>query len=116
MNKRVIGDSEEILAVQYLEERGYTVIDRNFRCKMGEIDIVASNEGYLVFIEVKYRSSLKYGDPAQAVNIKKQRTIYKVAQFYILKNNISQSTPVRFDVVTIVGNEINIIKNAFGAM
>lgn len=116
MNKRVLGDIEEILALQYLTERGYKIHMKNFRCKIGEIDLVAAHEGYLVFIEVKYRSSLKYGYPADAVDAKKQRIIYRVAQFYMQKHGISPETPVRFDVITIVGKEIKIIKNAFGAM
>ena len=116
MNNRRIGDIEEIRAVDFLEKNGYEIIERNFRCKFGEIDIIARNEDYLVFVEVKYRSSMLYGSPAEAINLKKQQRIYKVAQFYILKKRIPMDFPVRFDAVLIIGGEISVVKNAFGAM
>lgn len=116
MNKRVLGDAEEVIAIDYIKANGYTIIERNFRCKIGEIDIVAMDGNVLVFLEVKYRSSLKYGYPSQAVTAKKQNTIYKVAQFFLIKNNYSFDTPIRFDVVSIIGNDVELIKNAFGGM
>lgn len=116
MNKRRLGDFEELRSIEFLEANGYEIAERNFRCKFGEIDIVAKNDGYLVFIEVKYRSNLTYGSPAEAINYAKQRTIYKVAQFYMLKYKLPSETPVRFDAVIIVGDDVSLIKNAFGAM
>lgn len=116
MNKRLLGDFEEGIACEFLKKNGYVVLERNFRCKIGEIDIVASNEDYLVFVEVKYRKNNQYGEPEYAINKAKQNKIYKVAQFYMLKKGISMDTPVRFDAITITGNNIHIIKNAFGAM
>lgn len=116
MNKRLLGDYEESLACEILQKNGYTIKERNFRCKIGEIDIVALDDGYLVFVEVKYRSSNKYGEPEYAIGKAKQNKIYKVAQFYMLKNRLPADTPVRFDAVTIMGDHIQIIKNAFGAM
>lgn len=116
MNNRRIGDIEEVLAVNFLKNNGYDIIERNFRCKLGEIDIVAEHEGYLVFVEVKYRSSMQYGSPADSITIKKQERIYKVAQLYMIRNHIAVDFPTRFDVVLILGNEISIIKNAFGVM
>lgn len=116
MNNRRMGDIEEIRAVDFLENNGYEIIERNFRCKFGEIDIIAKDEKYLVFVEVKYRSSMLYGSPAEAISLKKQRRIYKVAQLYILKKGIPMDFPVRFDAVLIIGDEISVVKNAFGAM
>lgn len=116
MNKRRLGDMEEISAIAFLQNNGYKIVERNFRCKLGEIDIVAENDGYLVFLEVKYRSGLQYGNPAEAIGFKKQQTIYKVAQYYLMKHKVGDMTPVRFDAVIVVGDEISVIKNAFGGM
>lgn len=85
----------------------------NFRCKVGEIDIIARDEDYLVFCEVKYRSSDVYGYPAEAVNINKIRKICKVSDYYRLIHKISDDSKIRFDVVSIKGEEISWIKNAF---
>lgn len=116
MNKRLLGDLEENLACEYMKKNGYTILERNFRCKIGEIDIVALDGKYLVFVEVKYRSTNRYGEPVYAINKTKQNRIYRVAEFYILEKGLSAETPVRFDAVTIMGDHIQIIKNAFGAM
>ena len=72
-NKRQIGTEKEKLAGAYLEQNGYEIIEYNFRCKQGEIDIVAKDGEYLVFCEVKYRSNIKKGTPFEAVDYKKQR-------------------------------------------
>lgn len=116
MNKRILGDAEEEIACEFLGKNGYNIVERNFRCKIGEIDIIARNEDYLVFIEVKYRSSNRYGEPEYSINKRKQSKIYRAAQFYMMQKGLSMDTPVRFDVVTILGDHIHIIKNAFGAM
>ena len=106
MNKRVVGDIREHIAVDYLEKNGFTILEKNFRCRIGEIDIIAREEKYLVFIEVKYRKDSKYGYPLEAVNKSKQNTIYKM----------SFDTPIRFDVVSILGDKIELIKNAYGGI
>jgi putative endonuclease len=116
MNKRLVGDDFENVAVSYMKKNGYDILEQNFRCRIGEIDIIAKNEGYLVFTEVKYRNDSRYGEPEYAVGIRKQQKIYSVAQVYLKKNKMSFDTPIRFDVVSILGDRINIIKNAFGAM
>ena len=111
-NKRQIGTEKEKLAGAYLEKNGYEIIEYNFRCRQGEIDIVAKDGEYLVFCEVKYRSTIKNGTPFEAVNYKKQRIISRCALFYISKHGFS-NLPCRFDVISISGNEIDILKNAF---
>lgn len=116
LNKRVLGDTQEHFVIDYLLSQDYDIVERNFRCRLGEIDIIARNEGYLVFVEVKYRKNMAYGHPSMAVNRRKQQTIYKVAEVYYKKNGISMNTPSRFDVVSVLGDNVEIIKNAFGGL
>lgn len=113
MNKRAVGTAHEKLAGAYLEKQGYEILEYNFRCRMGEVDIVAKDGKYLVFVEVKYRSSGRAESPLEAVNIRKQRVISKVASYYCLTHGCGESTPCRFDVVGIHGEEYTLIKNAF---
>ena len=111
-NKRQIGTEKEKLAGAYLEKNGYEIIEYNFRCKQGEIDIVAKDGEYLVFCEIKYRSNTKNGTPFEAVDYKKQRVISRCALFYIAKHRIND-VPCRFDVVSVTDKEIQVLKNAF---
>lgn len=113
MNKRSLGDDYERIAVLYLQSVGYQIIEQNFRCKLGEIDIIAKKDGYLRFVEVKYRSDKYKGLPEEAVNYRKQRQICKVASYYIMKNSYSTDIPCCFDVVGILNNEIKLYENAF---
>lgn len=113
--KGIIGEN---LACQYLEKNNYQIIERNFRCRQGEIDIIAYNEikNELVFIEVKTRSSLKFGRPSEAVEQIKQRHIKNVAKYYIYKNKIKDKV-IKFDVIEVFLNNssyrIEHIKQAF---
>ena len=113
INKRKIGANYEKLAGDYLVGQGYEILEYNFRCRMGEIDIVAKDGAYLVFVEVKYRSSSRTGNPLEAVDAGKQRIISKVAAYYCLTHGCGESQPCRFDVVAICGEEYTLIKNAF---
>ena len=88
----------------------------NFRCKIGEIDIIAKDENTYVFTEVKYRSSHSHGYSGEAINKQKQQKIYKIASYFLLKNCLSMNTSCRFDAILIDENEITHIKNAFGCM
>lgn len=101
------------MAAQYLVKQGYRIIEHNYRCKIGEIDIIAMDNEYLVFIEVKYRKGTQYGNPLEAINKHKQNVIYKVARFYMLEHRYSEYTKCRFDAVGILNNEITLIKDAF---
>jgi len=112
-NKRKIGSEHEKTAVEYLIEHDYEIIEQNFYCRNGEIDIIAKNEGYLVFVEVKYRKSDKYGIPQEAVSLAKQKRIIDSSRYFCLKNKISPYYPVRYDIVAILGENIELIKNAF---
>lgn len=105
--RQEIGRWGENIASQYLEQNNYKVIDRNFLCRQGEIDIIAKDisKKELVFIEVKTRSNLKYGNPADSVNKTKQKHITQAIRYYIFKNNI-KNIPIRIDVV-----EVYIVQN-----
>ena len=113
MNKRQVGTSYEKIAAAYLEKNGYVVLEHNYRNKIGEIDIVAKDGEYLCFVEVKYRKTKYYGMAVEAVDYKKQKIIYKVAEIYLSSNRLSIETPCRFDVVAITGEDIELYKNAF---
>lgn len=113
MNKRSVGTVYEKLAGGFLEQQGYEILEYNFRCRMGEIDIVARDGDYLVFVEVKYRSNGRTGSPLEAVDARKQRVISKVASYYCLTHGYGETKPCRFDVIAICGDEYTLIKNAF---
>ena len=115
MNKRQVGTQYESMAVQYLTEAGYHILERNFRCRTGEIDIIAKDGAYLVFVEVKYRASAACGSALEAVDYRKQKSILRVAQYYMVSHGYGTQTNCRFDVVAIQGTEITLIQNAFGA-
>ena len=111
-NKRQIGTEKEQLAGAYLEKNGYEIIEYNFRCRQGEIDIIAKDGEYLVFCEVKYRSGSKSGTPFEAVDYKKQRIISRCAYFYIMKKHW-EYLPCRFDVISVTDKGVEVLKNAF---
>ena len=116
MNRRETGSRYENYAAAYLEEKGYRILEKNFRCKGGEIDLVGMDGTYLVFTEVKYRKDRRQGYPEEAVDARKQRRIYRAAQYYLSFKNLSPDTPCRFDVVAVEGADVRLIKNAFGGL
>jgi len=116
-SRQHLGQSGEETVARYLEKKGYTILIKNYRCKIGEIDIIARDGVDLVFIEVKTRSSLAYGSPAAAVTARKQRQISRAAQWYLAEQQLFDS-PARFDVISILRGEtyqqqIEHINNAF---
>ncbi len=113
MNKRAVGHCYEEKAAEYLKARGVQILEQNFRCKTGEVDLIGKEGAYLVFIEVKYRLSKRNGYAAEAVNHKKQQIISRVANFYLLRHFQSQEIPCRFDVIAFDGEEIRWYRNAF---
>lgn len=113
MNKRKIEAAHERQAAVFLKQKGYEILEMNYRCRMGEIDLIAKDNEYLVFVEVKYRKNEQAGNPFEAVNYGKQRMISKVAAYYLMRQGFSMEQPCRFDVVGILGNEMTLIKNAF---
>jgi len=114
--RRHIGESGESLAVKFLKKNGYKIIQQNYRCKLGEIDIIARDGRVLAFIEVKARRTDHFGGPKWAVTPRKQRKISMVALEY-LKETEQMGSKARFDVVAIrllPGDpDVEIIKNAF---
>lgn len=116
MNKRQIGFDNEHEAVLFLQNSGYRVIETNFYCKAGEIDIIAEDDGYLCFIVVKYRESETNGFPEEAVDYRKAKKITRSALVYMTMRGIPEDHPSRFDVVAILGKDISVIKNAFDAV
>jgi len=109
------GKEGEKIAATFLKKNGYRIIEKNFRCALGEIDIIAREKGELVFVEVKTRKSSELGYPEQAVGIYKQKKMSQLALWYLQKKDAD--TGARFDVVAVTisasGNEIRLIKNAF---
>jgi len=112
-NKRATGSNCEDLACKLLSLNGYSLLEKNFRVRQGEIDIIARDGDYLCFIEVKARKDTSAGYPEEAVTYGKMQQIRKTALFYLNKNKLPENTPVRFDVIVILGNQYRIIKNAF---
>lgn len=115
-NRRIIGTEYEQKAAEYLTLQGYQILERNFRCRQGEIDLIAKEGEWLVFIEVKYRKTAGSGEPLEAVNQRKQEKIYQAARYYLHHFYYGQEIVCRFDVVAILGEEISLIRNAFGGI
>jgi putative endonuclease len=114
--RRQAGESGESLAVKLLKRNGYKIIEQNYRCKLGEIDIIAEDDGVLTFVEVKARRTDEFEEPKSAVTPQKQRKISMVALEY-LKETEQMEKNARFDVVAILllpeHPDVQIIKNAF---
>lgn len=113
MNKRETGTTYEQKAAEYLKACGYQILEANYRCRAGEIDLIAAEGGYLVFVEVKYRGSTYNGSGLEAVNKRKQQKILKAAQWYVMEHGISEEMPQRFDVLAYLEEEITLIQDAF---
>ena len=116
MNKRFIGTVYEKIAADTLAKNGYKIIEFNYRCRIGEIDIIAKDGKYLCFVEVKYRTSSSYGNPLEAITKSKVKTIINVARNYLKFKGYSENIPIRFDAIAIMGDDVKLIKNAFGGM
>ena len=115
---QITGRLGEDAAAEYLKENNFLILDRNYRVKNAEIDIIAKDKGTITFIEVKTRKTLSKGLPAESVNYPKQKKIISAALYYIRENNIID-TRLRFDVIEVFDKngfyKINLIKNAFQA-
>jgi len=113
LNKRETGTAYELKAEEYLLENGYTMLERNFRNRSGEIDLITKKDGQIHFIEVKYRTTSDVGSPLEAVDFRKQNQIRKVAMYYLMKNKLSEWTPCQFDVIAFEGEKLTHVENAF---
>ena len=119
LSKEELAKKGEQLAADFLAEKGFEIIERNYRYSHGEIDIIALDpkDGFTVFVEVKTRQNLYYGEPEYAVTKKKQQQVKKVAELYLYEKEIEQ-IDCRFDVVAILLEDmdnpvINYYENAF---
>jgi len=116
--RKALGSKGEDLAVQYLKKKGYKVIERNYHCQWGEIDLVAREGDTLVFVEIKSRSSSGFGLPQDAVDRFKQNKLIEVARAYLAERHLKEDISMRFDVVAVrltpQGPDIEVIKDAFG--
>lgn len=113
MNKRTVGQEQEHRVETFLEEKGYKILERNYRCPQGEIDLIACHDGYLVFVEVKYRKTQRKGTPEEAVDNRKQKKISRAALWYLMEHKMPDETPCRFDVAAATPEEIRIYQDAF---
>ena len=122
LNKKILGTEGEKIAAEFLKKHKYSILTMNFRYKrLGEIDIIARENNYICFVEVKTRSNLDYGFPRESVDYRKQENIKKLAHIFISKNKFYDEY-IRFDVVEVyikkekddfIIEKINLIKNAF---
>lgn len=106
------GREGEEIAVEYLKENGYRIVEKNYRSLFGEIDLIAEKDGTIVFIEVKMRNTPYYGPPAAAIDMRKQRRLCRTALDYAFRRRLTDY-PLRFDVVTIERDRIEVIRDAF---
>ena len=117
--KKLLGGVGEKQAVKYLKSKKIKVLEQNYFTPIGEVDIIAKEGDTLLFIEVKTRSNVRYGEPMESVTPFKQRHVIRVAEYYMKVNNIDfDETPCRFDVIEVKAdngkNTINHVENAFG--
>ena len=119
MSTKQDGDWGEALAAEYLEARGCRIVEREWRCRFGEIDLIAEQEGTLLLVEVKLRTNLRYGMPRESVTAKKQEKLRSAALLYLSMHGLD--APARFDVAEVYtdahhsarSTRIEYIENAF---
>ncbi len=112
------GAKAEEVARIYLEKQGLRLVERNYHCRQGEIDLIMQEGETLAFIEVRYRKTTGFGSPAESVTPSKQRRIISTANHYLQSKNGRKMPPCRFDMLSIVGKEqqnIDWIRDAFQA-
>jgi len=116
MDRKELGKKGEEVALRFLKKKGYRILERNYVCKLGEIDIIAKEKDTLAFIEVKTRTSTLFGPPQLSVTPSKQMQLSKAA-LYFLKEKKLEDVKARFDVVAIIlepqGEKIELIRAAF---
>lgn len=112
-NNRRTGAEAEEKAARYLEQRGMRILERNFRSRRGEIDLIGVEDDYLVFVEVKFRASDGKGVPEEAVGTAKQKRICGTADYYRYIHGLGDFTPIRYDVVAVREEHISWYRNAF---
>lgn len=109
---KVSGQAGELQSLEYLKDKKYKILAQNYKTHIGEIDIICQLKNIIVFVEVKKRETLLFGRPSEAVNRHKQAKIRRVAEEYLIRNHLTEN-PSRFDVIEIIGENINHIENCF---
>ena len=109
------GQAAENQACEYLQKKGLRLIERNYRCRQGEIDLVMSDADTIVFIEVRYRSNPAFGSAAESVDRRKQSKLIVTATHYLQQAPCHAQRPARFDVISMSGNSLEWIRDAFQA-
>lgn len=105
---RTTGQLGENIAVTYLQNKGYRIIERNFKTNFGELDIIAENKGFLIFVEVKYRTSLYFGEPYEAVNTRKLHKLRQLVDFYYVTRKPFLSPKIEILSIAKLEKEIHI--------
>lgn len=113
MNNRETGTQKEQLAAAFLIKKGFQILESNYRCRQGEIDLIATKDQQVHFIEVKYRKNTAYGYPAEAVDVRKQNKICKVSDYYRMTHPRMEAYGCHFDVIAILGEDLEYIADAF---
>lgn len=113
MNKRAVGSEKESIIADYLSDNGYTIIERNFFSRSGEVDIIALKDKYICFVEVKYRKNKTCGMPQEAVSLNKMKKICKASMYYLYTHRQYASYQIRYDVAAILAEDITYYENAF---
>jgi putative endonuclease len=107
------GGSAEADATTALVRMGYRILERNFRCRAGELDIVARDGDVLAFVEVRSRADADHGHAAEMIGVRKQRQVARVAAHYVAHRALADCDQIRFDVVAITGGDVQLIKDAW---
>ena len=110
--RREVGSNGEKVAAEWYEAHGYEVVDRNWRCREGELDLVVRAGRLFVFCEVKARTSDAFGAPVEAITYEKRRRIRHLAARWIEESPV-RPAEIRFDVVAVLGDQIEVIPGAF---
>ena len=117
MNQRSVGQQGEVLAEEFLSSQGYKILCRNYRNRIGEIDLIAEDRGCICFVEVKLRKTTRFGEPQEAITVLKKRKLYQMALCFLKDTFGHTDKKSRFDIVTIQEEEkrpkLALIKNAF---
>lgn len=110
--RKQVGIDGEDLAAKWYESRGYQIVDRNWRCRLGELDLVVRKDRRVVFCEVKHRTSVTFGTPAEAITYEKKQRIRHLAARW-LEDAKPRPAEIRFDVAAVLNGEIEVLEGAF---
>lgn len=116
-NHLIAGKTAEEMALQYLQSHHLVLVERNWQCRYGEIDLIMLNKQTLVFVEVRYRKKTSLGTPAETITVHKRQKLIKTATLFLQQNNHFLTKPCQFDVISIIGElttpSITWLPNAF---